>query len=99
MTSRKKFNLMEAVAESGIENAFSDRESTPGSLPGLELRSSKSSSKRPTMTKSQSCLSDFDARYLGALDDFDELEDIEPGSLTMNGEGKKLIHYISRLDI
>jgi hypothetical protein len=30
-------------------------------------------------------LSDFDARYLGALDDFDELEDIEPGFLTTTG--------------
>ena len=26
-------------------------------------------------------LSDFDARYLGALDDFDELKDITPGTL------------------
>jgi len=28
-------------------------------------------------------LSDFDARYLGVLDDFDELEDITPGCLTL----------------
>ena len=47
-----------------------------------------SKTKKPTLTKSQSCLSDFDARYLGALDDFDELEEIEPGSLTINGTGK-----------
>ena len=33
----------------------------------------------------QGWLSDFDARYLGALDDFDELEDIEPGFLTTTG--------------
>jgi hypothetical protein len=36
-------------------------------------------------------LSDFDARYLGALDDFDELEDIEPGFLTTTGTGKSLM--------
>jgi len=29
-------------------------------------------------------LSDFDARYLGVLDDFDELEDITPGCLTLD---------------
>jgi hypothetical protein len=36
-------------------------------------------------------LSDFDARYLGALDDFDELEDIEPGFLTTTGTAKSLM--------
>jgi hypothetical protein len=35
-------------------------------------------------------LSDFDARYLGALDDFDELEDIEPGFLTIRGTNNEM---------
>ena len=89
---------MEAVTEVGIENILSDRESTPGSLPGLELEGfACSTAKKPTLTKSQSCLSDFDARYLGALDDFDELEEIEPGSLTVNETGRNTItlHYLT----
>merc|ERR1719431_2223571 len=34
-------------------------------------------------------LSDFDARYLGALDDFDELKDITPGTLTLTSEAPR----------
>ena len=52
------------------------REQTPASLPAL-------SALRPAPNPG---LSDFDARYLGALDDFDELEDITPGLLTLTGE-------------
>jgi hypothetical protein len=34
-------------------------------------------------------LSDFDARYLGALDDFDALKDIPPGMLTLTTEAPR----------
>jgi len=76
---RHHLRIMEAVEEVGIENMFSDKEGTPMSLPPLDIVESNS---RSSKTKSKG-LSDFDARYLGALDDFDELEDITPGFLTL----------------
>ena len=48
---------------------------------GEEPTRSKPKGTKPTI------LSDFDARYLGALDDFDELEEIEPGCLTKSNSG------------
>jgi len=75
-----------------VETLLSDRESTPGSLPGLSdvepyrppPSSSSSSAKSSKSAARAPVLGDFDARYLGVLDDFDELEDIEPGSLTVS---------------
>ncbi len=90
----------------GLETFLSDRESTPGSLPSLEgynVAADRGRSKTVSTTVRQvreesagthgtgGWLSDFDARYLGALDDFDELEDIEPGFLTTTGKGKRLM--------
>ncbi len=90
----------------GLETFLSDRESTPGSLPSLEGYNvaadrgrSKTASTTVRSVREDSAgnigaggwLSDFDARYLGALDDFDELEDIEPGFLTTTGTNKGLV--------
>ena len=60
-----------------------------GSLPSLSAVEGYQSSKKKKKKETDlpRVLSDFDARYLGALDDFDELEDIEPGSLTLNNKG------------
>lgn len=80
---RHNLKIMEAVEEVGIENMFSDKEGTPMSLPPLDIVESKSSSEKPKSKGVISGLSDFDARYLGVLDDFDELEDITPGFLTL----------------
>ena len=59
-----------------------------GSLPSLSIVRGE----EPTKKKESKppILSDFDARYLGALDDFDELEDIEPGCLTLSNSGRTL---------
>jgi len=80
---RHNLKIMEAVEEVGIENMFSGKEGTPMSLPPLDIVESKSSSEKPKSKGVISGLSDFDARYLGVLDDFDELEDITPGFLTL----------------
>jgi len=80
---RHNLRIMEAVEEVGIESMFSEKEGTPMSLPPLDIVKSPRSSEKPKSKGVQSGLSDFDARYLGALDDFDELEDIQPGFLTI----------------
>jgi hypothetical protein len=102
-TKRARLGILEAVEEVGLETFLSDRESTPGSLPSLEgynvaadrgRSKTASTTVRPVREESAGAggwLSDFDARYLGALDDFDELEDIEPGFLTTTGAGKSLM--------
>jgi len=81
---RHNLRIMEAVEEVGIENMFSDKEGTPMSLPPLSIVESRPSDQKPKPKIVESGLSDFDARYLGVLDDFDELEDITPGFLTLN---------------
>jgi hypothetical protein len=101
-TKRARLGILEAVEEVGLETFLSDRESTPGSLPSLEgynVAADRGRSKTASTTVRQvreestgaGWLSDFDARYLGALDDFDELEDIEPGFLTTTGTSKGLV--------
>jgi hypothetical protein len=106
-TKRARLGILEAVEEVGLETFLSDRESTPGSLPSLEgynVAADRGRSKTASTTVRQvreesaggttgsgGWLSDFDARYLGALDDFDELEDIEPGFLTTTGTNKSLM--------
>ena len=62
-------------------------QSLTGSLPSLSTvdDTPKKKTKNPMM--GPGVLSDFDARYLGALDDYDELEDIQPGSLTLSTAG------------
>eukprot|EP00092_Neocalanus_flemingeri_P012790 GFUD01013782.1.p1 GENE.GFUD01013782.1~~GFUD01013782.1.p1 ORF type:complete len:1377 (+),score=309.96 GFUD01013782.1:584-4714(+) len=80
---RHNLRIMEAVEEVGIENMFNDKEGTPMSMPALSIIESKSSNSKSKAVKVPPGLSDFDARYLGALDDFDELEDITPGVLTL----------------
>lgn len=92
---RHKLRILEAVEEAGVDNMFGDKEGTPMSMPGLSSasesmidhkeKSSKNSRAQPPMMG----LSDFDARYLGALDDFDELKDITPGTLTLTGEAPR----------
>merc|ERR1719283_804876 len=59
-----------------LDRIDEDKEGTPQSLPPLSVVDSKRFDKSGS-------LSDFDARYLGVLDDFDELEDITPGFLTL----------------
>jgi len=81
---RHNLGIMEAVEEVGIESMFSDKEGTPMSLPPLDTVKSGGSSGKSKSKGLPSGLSDFDARYLGALDDFDELEDITPGFLTLS---------------
>ena len=51
------------------------------SLPPLSTVEEKKQSKKTSSGPSQ--LSDFDVRYLGVLDDYDELEEITPGLLTL----------------
>ena len=65
---RGSFGIMETVEEIGVENLIGDKAKSPG-LPNFEQKSSY--------------LTDFDPIYLGSLDDIDELEDIEPGILTI----------------
>ena len=76
---RNKLGIMEALEEDGEKG---EKEGTPMSLPALSTvekpKSSRSSSAGPEQW------SDFDARYLGVLDDFDELEEIRPGLLTLS---------------
>ena len=96
---RHKLRIMEAVEEVGLENILSDREETPFSMPDLstsypipakrqkQLEGLASAKKKvPQISMG---LSDFDIRYLGALDDFDELQDITPGLLTLTGEAPR----------
>ena len=61
---------------------------TLGSLPSLSIVSGEETTAKKG--SQPPILSDFDARYLGALDDFDELEDIEPGCLTLYNSGRTL---------
>ena len=70
---------MEAVAE--VETS-TEKEGTPMSLPPL---SSVEENKkiRAKSSSGPSQLSDFDALYVGVLDDYDELEEIQPGLLTL----------------
>jgi len=79
---RKMLGIMEAVEEVGLDNILSDKEGTPMSIPDLSLieKGTSQNNKRASSFE----LSDFDVRYLGVLDDFDELEDIKPGLLTLN---------------
>ena len=86
---RHKLRIMEAVEEVGVENILSEKEGTPLSMPSL---SALSSGNKPSKKKGPPVpmgLSDFDARYLGALDDFDELKDITPGTLTLTSEAPR----------
>ena len=83
---RHKLRIMEAVEEVGVENILSEKEGTPLSMPSLSAASMPSKKKGPPVPMG---LSDFDARYLGALDDFDELKDITPGTLTLTSEAPR----------
>ena len=81
---RTKLGIMEALEETGCDQEYEgkgEKETTPMSLPPLstvgKTKSARSSSAGPEKW------SDFDVRYLGVLDDFDELEDIRPGLLTL----------------
>ena len=66
-------------------------------LSAVDKASSSSLKRKEKMPR---VLSDFDARYLGALDDFDELEDIEPGSLTLNNKGNLwMITFRDKVDL
>jgi len=78
---RNNLGIMEAVEEVGYENASTEKEGTPMSLPPLSTVGEKKPSKKSSSGPSQ--LSDFDVRYLGVLDDYDELEEITPGLLTL----------------
>ena len=60
-----------------LDRIDEDKEGTPQSLPPLSVVENKRFDKSGS-------LSDFDVRYLGVLDDFDELEDIKPGLLTIS---------------
>ena len=60
-----------------LDRIDEDKEGTPQSLPPLSVVDSKRFDKSGS-------LSDFDVRYLGVLDDYDELEDIKPGLLTIS---------------
>jgi len=81
---RHNLRIMEAVEEVGIESMFSGKEGTPMSLPPLSTVESNPSDHKTKTKIVEPGLSDFDARYLGVLDDFDELEDITPGFLTLS---------------
>ena len=76
---RGQLGIMEAVAE--VETS-TEKEGTPMSLPPL---SSVEDTKKPRAKSSSgpSHWSDFDALYVGVLDDYDELEEIQPGLLTL----------------
>jgi len=65
---RGSFGIMETVEEIGVENLMGDKAMSPA---------------LPNLISKPSHLPDFDALYLGSADDFDELEDIEPGYLTL----------------
>ena len=82
---RNKLGIMEALEEDRsdlTEEDKAEKEGTPMSMPPLstvgKAKSARSSSAGPEQW------SDFDVRYLGVLDDFDELEDIRPGVLTLS---------------
>merc|ERR1719219_1564850 len=81
---RNKLGIMEALEETGFDlesEGKGEKETTPMSLPPLstveKTKSARSGSAGPEKW------SDFDVRYLGVLDDFDELEEIRPGLLTL----------------
>ena len=83
---RNKLGILEALEETGCDQELEgkgEKETTPMSLPPLstvgKTQSARSSSAGPEKW------SDFDVRYLGVLDDFDELEEIQPGLLTLTG--------------
>ena len=75
---RNALGIMEAVEE----DPGQDKEGTPMSLPALSTIDEKSS-KKSSSGAAAGGLSDFDALYLGVLDDYDELEEITPGMLTL----------------
>ena len=86
---RSTLGIMEAVAE----HEDKEKEGTPMSLPPLSTvgeDTKKRSSSRAKSSAGPEVLSDFDARYLGVLDDFDELEEIKPGVLTLTQHGDSL---------
>lgn len=92
--NRHKLRILEAVEEAGVDAIFSDKESTPLSMPDLTIDAMPANLKQISVTRGQDKvpfigLSDFDARYLPALDDFDELADIAPGMLTLTGEAPR----------
>ena len=75
---RGQLGIMEAVAE--VETS-TEKEGTPMSLPALSTVQDKKARAKSSSGPSQ--LSDFDALYVGVLDDYDELEEIQPGLLTL----------------
>ena len=86
---RHKLRIMEAVEEVGVENMFMDKEDTPMSMPELSEASMPRTQTKKPVPQVTVGLGDFDARFLGALDDFDELKDITPGMLTLTGEAPR----------
>ena len=84
-----KLLIMEAVEEVGVENMFMDKEDTPMSMPELSEASMPRTQTKKPVPQVTVGLGDFDARFLGALDDFDELKDITPGMLTLTGEAPR----------
>ena len=81
---RNKLGIMEALEEDRsdlVESEKDEKEGTPMSLPALSIIGKSKSSRSSTAGPEQ--WSDFDARYLGVLDDYDELEEIRPGLLTL----------------
>ena len=76
---RGQLGIMEAVAE--VETS-TEKEGTPMSLPPLSsVEDNKKTRAKSSSGPSQ--WSDFDALYVGVLDDYDELEEIQPGLLTL----------------
>ena len=73
---RNELGILESVDED--EPHYNEKEGTPMSLPGLSTIDEKSSKKSSSGAGAGGQLSDFDVRYLGVLDDFDELEEITP---------------------
>lgn len=99
-TKRQKLGIMEAVAEHGVDNLLERASTPGSLPSLSRLSSvAPERSRSMSFAHSQSDLSDFDARFLPTLDDlsgsahpyevkelsdFDELEDIGPGSLTLS---------------